>query len=193
MNTFLIADTHFGHQGVCEFTDLNGNPLRPWDSWEEMDEVLVDNWNKVVRPKDKVYHLGDVAMKKIHLKTLLRLNGDKVLVKGNHDIFNAKEYAPYFYDVRGTHKLDRFLLSHIPIHPESMGRCSHNIHGHIHERQVMRVEQITVGKGTRYSHLEHVAVPDPRYICVSVEQTNYTPISLEEIKAKHTYEDTRPS
>ena len=165
MNTFLIADTHFGHQGVCEFTNQYGNPLRPWDTWQEMDEVLVKNWNSVVAPNDKVYHLGDVTMKRIHLQTLSRLNGKKVLVRGNHDIFKIEDYLPYFYDVRGTHKLDSFLLSHVPIHPDSLGRYSHNIHGHLHSNRVQYKE-----------------TDDPFYICVSVEQINYTPVELETLK-----------
>lgn len=61
--------------------------MRPFTSTEEMDETMVDNWNRVVRPQDKVYHLGDIAMSKRPLHAIMpRLNGEKVLIKGNHDI-----------------------------------------------------------------------------------------------------------
>ena len=100
-NTFVYSDPHFGHQGVCKFTKSDGiTPLRPWDTAEEMDEAMVKLYNDVVRPKDKIYFLGDVVIARRHLATLSRLNGDKVLVKGNHDIFKLDEYTKYFRDVR---------------------------------------------------------------------------------------------
>lgn len=171
---FLIADTHFGHKGVCEFLNKDGTKLRPFNDPDEMDEVLVKNWNSVVRTTSKVYHLGDVVINRKALKTLSRLNGEKVLIKGNHDIFRAEEYLEYFKDIRGTHKLDSYILSHIPIHPESLARwASGNIHGHLHSNKVKKIDQ--------YKQ----EVIDDRYICVSVEQLNYTPISYEVLKKLH--------
>lgn len=163
-NIFLISDTHFGHKGVCEFLCDDGiTKVRPWNDPNEMDEVLVDNWNKTVGHKDKIYHLGDVAINRRCLKTLSRLNGDKVLIKGNHDIFQLKEYIPYFRDIRAYHVLDRFILSHIPVHESQKKRFVGNIHGHFHEK----------------------TLPDFWYHCVSVEQINYTPVSFDTIKEKY--------
>jgi calcineurin-like phosphoesterase family protein len=159
-NIFLISDTHFGHVGVTQFLRDDGTKLRPWDNIEEMDEALVSNWNSVVTPKDKVYHLGDVVINRKHLKTLSRLNGEKVLVKGNHDIFRIDEYLEHFKDVRGYHILDNLIMSHIPIHPDSRGRFRGNIHGHLHAN----------------------IVGDPWYYNVSVEQINYTPIPFETVR-----------
>lgn len=158
--TFLIADTHFGHVGVTKFLNPDGTKLRPWDNYEEMDEVLVENWNKVVGPKDRIYHLGDVLINRRAFPILERLNGRKVLVKGNHDIFKLQEYAKYFDDIRGYHVLDKFLLSHIPVHPHSLERWEANIHGHTHSN----------------------SMNDLKYFCVSVEQINYTPIDFEFIR-----------
>lgn len=173
-NIFLIADTHFGHKGVCEFLNNDGNKLRPFNDVNEMDEVLVKNWNLVVNSKDKIYVLGDVVINRKSLKTLSRLNGEKVLIKGNHDIFRINEYLEYFKDVRGTHKLDSYILSHIPIHPDSIARwASGNIHGHLHSNNVKKIDE--------YKQ----EVIDDRYICVSVEQINYTPIAYEELKKLH--------
>ena len=173
-NIFLIADTHFGHKGVCEFLNNDGNKLRPFNDVNEMDEVLVKNWNLVVNSKDKIYVLGDVVINRKSLKTLSRLNGEKVLIKGNHDIFRINEYLEYFKDVRGTHKLDSYILSHIPIHPDSIARwASGNIHGHLHSNNVKIINEY------------NQEVIDGRYICVSVEQINYTPIAYEELKKLH--------
>ena len=90
---FLVSDTHFGHAGVCRFTHPEtGVKLRPWTDPAEMDEDMIQAWNERVRPQDKVYHLGDVVINRRALKSLARLNGDKVLIRGNHDIFRDDEY-----------------------------------------------------------------------------------------------------
>ena len=178
MNTFLISDTHFSHKNICSFTKNDGSKLRPFDNVEEMDELMIENWNKTVSPIDKVYHLGDVAINRNGLKILERLNGKKVLIKGNHDIFPLKDYLPHFYDIRAYHILDKnMILSHIPIHPDSNGRFKVNIHGHTHSNNVMK--EIPNMNG---DFMEEI---DPFYFNVSVEQINYTPISLEEVKVKY--------
>ncbi len=169
MSAFLVSDTHFGHKGIVEFNGVHGTKLRPWTSTEEMDEVLVENWNKVVSPSDRLYHLGDVAMNKRMLPILERLNGRKVLIKGNHDMFELKEYSKYFDDIRGSHALGEFILTHIPIHPHSLNRYkSGNIHGHLHDGRVW---------------IDGVSKEiDRRYICVSVEHTKWSPIPFDEIE-----------
>ena len=77
---WLISDTHFGHEKTCTvFKRMDGSPLRPFSSAEEMDEEMVKRWNDRVRPKDKVYHLGDVVISRKSLQILSRLNGDRFL------------------------------------------------------------------------------------------------------------------
>lgn len=179
-NTFFIADTHFGHQGVCEFLREDGSKLRHWDNAAEMDEELVKNWNEVVRPCDKVYHLGDVAIKHQALKILERLNGDKVLIKGNHDIHKLRHYTPYFRDIRAYHVMDKIIYSHIPVHPDSKGRFRANVHGHTHARRVMKSLPKYSEEGD-FLRSESEIIIDPFYFCVSVEQIDYKPIAYEEI------------
>lgn len=173
MNTFVISDTHFGHLGVTKFLNFDGTKLRPWDNVEEMDEALVKNWNSVVKPKDKVYHLGDVVINRKALPTIGRCNGEKILVKGNHDIFKAEEYLAYFKDIRGCHVLDKYILSHIPIHTDSIERWDGNIHGHLHANKVMK---------KLYPGETDWKVEDKKYFCASVEQIGYTPIPYEDVK-----------
>lgn len=172
MNTFLTSDTHFGHRLMCKVDESTGCTYRPWDTIEEMNEALVDNWNSIVRPKDTIYHLGDVVINRSVLPILSRLNGKKILIKGNHDVFRAEEYLQYFTDLRGSATLDGMICTHIPIHPNSLERWGKNIHGHLHTHNVMREDW--------YNGI----YPDPRYLCVSVEQTDYTPISLEDCKKR---------
>ena len=164
---FLVSDTHFGHAGVCRFLREDGTKLRPWDNPDEMDEEMVKRWNETVRPNDKVYHLGDVVINRKALKTLGRLNGDKVLIKGNHDIFRLEEYTQYFRDIRAYHVMNGMILSHVPVHTESIARFGTNIHGHLHANRV----KVKVEDGE---------IIDPRYFNVSVEQIDFRPILFEE-------------
>jgi calcineurin-like phosphoesterase family protein len=172
---FLVSDTHFGHAGVCKFTEADGvTKIRPWTDPDEMDEAMVKMWNETVRPNDKVYHLGDVVINRKALKTLSRLNGDKVLIKGNHDIFRLEEYTPYFRDIRAYHVMNGCILSHIPMHESNLGRFGTNIHGHLHTHRV--TQQVRWGNTTQFDE-----VIDPRYHCVCVEQTDFRPILFEDV------------
>jgi calcineurin-like phosphoesterase family protein len=168
-NIFLISDTHFGHAGMCQFLLEDGSKARPWDHPDEMDAYMIENWNKKVKPHDKVYHLGDVAIKKSCIPTMKKLNGEKVLIKGNHDIFKIHDYLPFFKDIRASHKLDKFILSHIPIHPISFkGWPQCNFHGHLHTKKIMLDDNNI----------------HPQYLNVCVECIDYTPISFEDAKIK---------
>jgi len=168
-SVWLVSDTHFGHSGVCRFMRNDGvTKLRPWDDPDEMDEFMVQAWNERVKPNDKVYHLGDVVINRRCLKTLERLNGDKVLIRGNHDIFRDDEYRVYFRELRAYHVMNGMILSHIPIHPDSVARFGTNIHGHLHANHVMIEE-------------DGVMIRDIRYMNVCVEQTDFAPILFEDV------------
>lgn len=167
---FVCADTHWGHAGVCRF-EVDGVKIRPWTDPVIMDQEMIENWNSVVGPHDRVYCLGDWAMKRQFISTAAQLNGKKVLVKGNHDIFDLADYKPYFEDVRAyvvggqVGSGNRYIMSHIPIHPGSLDRFDINIHGHLHTRRVLK---------------ENGDI-DTRYLCVSVEQTDFKPILLDTV------------
>ena len=166
---FLTSDTHFGHAGVCKFLRDDGvTKLRPWDNPEDMDEEMVKRWNETVRPNDKVYHLGDVVINRKALSIMHRLNGDKVLIRGNHDIFRDDEYRIHFRELRAYHVMNGMILSHIPIHSDSLGRFGTNIHGHLHANRVK-------------AEVWGVDVIDTRYHCVCVEQTDFRPILFEDV------------
>ena len=177
---FLVSDTHFGHAGVCRFThpDDPEVKLRPWTDPDEMDEEMIRRWNDRVRPTDKVYHLGDVVINRRALKTLARLNGDKVLIRGNHDIFRDDEYREYFRELRAYHVMNGMILSHIPVHAESLGRFGVNIHGHLHANRVKRPR----GVDARTGEILYSDENDVRYHCVCVEQTpDFAPILFEDV------------
>lgn len=167
-NTWVAADHHFGHHNILKFMDENGVPIRGsrFSSIEEHDETLIRNHNELVDPKDRVYLLGDVVINRRSMRTLGRLNGRLVLVKGNHDIFQAEEYLAYVDDLRSCvvqkdKDGNKVILSHIPIHPDCLGRFGTNIHGHLHQNKL----------------------DNPNYVCVSLEHTDYKPIQIHKALA----------
>jgi len=177
-SVFLVSDTHFGHAGVCRFTHGDtGVKIRPWTDPQEMDEAMVKMWNETVRPNDKVYHLGDVVINRKSLSIMSRLNGDKVLIRGNHDIFRDDEYRQYFREIRAYHVMNGMILSHIPVHEESLGRFGTNIHGHLHTNRVKRPRGVEAKTGKVLYSDEN----DVRYHCVCVEQTDFKPILFEDV------------
>lgn len=171
---WLISDTHFGHLSSQRWiNDETGLKVRHgFADVNECDEIMIDNWNKTVMPHDRVYHLGDISMARKEIAKLGRVHGKIVLIKGNHDIHKLKEYLPFVEDIRGSHTLDDVVLSHIPVHLDNRSslRWTSNIHGHLHEKNVMLKN--TKGQLTK--------IQDPRYLNVCVEQINYTPIELDE-------------
>lgn len=182
---WLISDTHFGHEKTCTvFKREDGSPLRPFSSAEEMDEFMIRAWNERVRPNDKVYHLGDVVINRKFLHVLGRLNGDKVLIRGNHDIFKLEDYTRYFRDIRGYHVMNGMILSHVPVHLESLGRFGTNIHGHLHANRVRRAREIDAKTGDVLYSKEI----DPRYHCVCVEHTDFAPVLFEDVFKRITAE-----
>ena len=174
-NIFFISDTHFGHANMLTFTNYDGTRMRPFNSVEEVDELMIENWNKMVKPTDKVYHLGDCFYKSSNPDQIMsRLNGQKVLCRGNHDRREAQWYLKYFKDVRSTFHIDgNYLLGHFPIHPDSKGRFVRQLHGHIHAQTVMKQVWYPTGNGVE---------PDPWYRNCCVEVNNYSPIPFEVIK-----------
>ena len=163
-NYWFISDTHFFHHNILSYAK------RPFSSVEEMNEAMVDNWNSVVRPGDRVYHLGDVFMgPSTHdqrRELWSRLKGSKTLIVGNHDDIPYLSKGGWFRKVEMWRVWnDRPLLfTHIPVHLSTiqeriLDKGGRNIHGHTH----------TAGS------------PDGPYRSVCVEQIGYTPVNLEEL------------
>lgn len=176
MTIWFISDTHFDHANmVYKFKLEDGSPMRPFSSPEEMNETIIARWNEYVRPSDHIYHLGDVTMHRqigqIKHSVLDRLNGHKRLLLGNHDLDTVQNYALWFEKIMAVRVLEDMIFTHIPVHPQSLGRFRANVHGHTHQH---------VYPAHRREH-DNVLIP---YLNVCVEQTNYRPVSLDELKAR---------
>lgn len=170
---WVISDTHFSHANILNFKDSrSGLKVRPFTSVEEMDEHMIENWNEVVKPQDKIYHLGDVyfgAQNRAD-EILSRLNGKKRLVIGNHDVVYGRGniLQKHFQKIHlwRMFREDKLLLTHVPVHASTLGEhrfngaSMTNIHGHIHQNKS----------------------PEGPYRCVCVEQTGYKPINLDQLR-----------
>lgn len=170
--TWVYSDPHFYHKNIVTYTNYDGTKVRPWDDAEQMTEDMIEWYNEMVDDGDRVYILGDVAFKNSDMhKAVSRLKGRKCLVPGNHDPVKMRKYFDLFDDVRGYVVKKGFIMSHIPIHEQSLSRWQLNIHGHLHNNQVMVDEQYQSAK----------PYPDTRYYCACVERTNFRPILLDDI------------
>ena len=162
----FIADLHLSHTSMAT--------RRGFSTVEEHDEHIIAKWNSVVNKRDITYILGDITMEKSAPYHLLdRLNGLKHVVMGNHDRRqDVKKLLEHVESVAGMVSYKGIILTHCPIHPMELDyRYPKNIHGHIHDKQVMKM-------------LDGWEEIDERYICVSCERIDFTPKSLEELNIK---------
>ena len=156
---FFIADTHFGDERILRYEN------RPFDSKEAMDSEIIRRWNEVVCREDAVYLLGDFGADGYESDILSKLNGEKILIKGNHDTKSNDEYRNFgfseVYDLPVI--LDGFwILSHDALYVnENMPYA--NLFGHVHNSPIFK----------DFSN---------QHFCVCVERIDYTPIEFEEIK-----------
>lgn len=115
MSTFFTSDTHFNHANIINLSK------RPFKDVNHMNEVMVNNWNEVVKPEDTIIHLGDFAMgpKVQHASFLERLNGYLILVRGNHDQSHEKMMEMGWDEVMITHTtvIDglKVYMAHVPV------------------------------------------------------------------------------
>ena len=174
---WLVSDTHFGHANILNFVDSNtGKKVRGdrFSSVEEMNETMVENWNKTVKPGDIVYHLGDVFFgpKEDFLKLWKWLPGSKRLILGNHDdakFFIKHELVTKVVMWREFHD-HGLLLTHVPIDPSGLYRYRHGNHDE-DKRMLLNV----------HGHIHQNPSPTEHHRCVCVEHIDYTPIHIEEL------------
>ena len=130
---FYISDWHYGHKNCIGFDN------RPFFTLEEMNQSLVERWNSRVGKGDLVYVLGDMfwCPPKEADPVMKKLNGQKILVKGNHDFCNNAGFLKNFVKVADYLEIDdedrKVVLSHYPI------PCFKNhfygwyhLYGHVH-------------------------------------------------------------
>ena len=172
---FYIADCHFDHEAILYFDN------RPYATIEEHDEALINNWNSVVTNEDTVYILGDFhwGTENDWIEVLEQLNGNKVLIRGNHDITPSKS-RKYFQDVKDYKEIDdngrKVVLCHYPMpYFKNHYYGWYHLYGHVHnsfehgmaEHQKYLMEQLYDMPCNMYN--------------VGAMHIGYTPRTLDEI------------
>jgi calcineurin-like phosphoesterase family protein len=175
-NIWVISDTHFGHENFLKFMH-KGHKVRDFADAKQMDEFMIEQWNSVVMPGDKVYHLGDVyfGSEENAQYCLSALRGKKRLILGNHDMGKSKVLHQHFEKINmwRVWKNERILFSHVPCHPSNLTigisedkfpnwedrpkAFFMNVHGHIHSNPS----------------------PEGPYFNACVEWHNYKPIHMD--------------
>lgn len=157
---YVASDLHLEHGNIIEYCD------RPFETADEMNETLVENWNSVVSPEDTVLYLGDLVpferRDHVVLDWLEKLHGEIIFIRGNHD--NAvpiKSHEMLEYEFGG----DSFYLTHYPEQiPDDWNGWA--LYGHHHNNYP-----------DEYPFLD----PENQRVNVSIELLGYEPIALEEI------------
>ena len=151
---FITSDHHFCHKNIIKYCD------RPFRSVEEMDAMMIRNWNSTVKKDDIVLHLGDFALTSSeHMKDIRnRLNGTIFIILGNHDKSRLQMAKAGFIAIEGNSvTIDDMIFTHRPL--GSVPKQCINVHGHIHEKDTT---------GNRFN------------ICV--DKTDYYPVSIVKLK-----------
>lgn len=174
--------THFSHEQIIKFCN------RPFADKEEMDEVLIRNWNEKVPPNGLVFHLGDFAWGgcKEYKEIREKLNGRIVLIKGNHEFRNGcrteEQYnelfehtaQQLFIEIEGR----KMYLNHVPFlcyggtYRDPQGLV-YQLFGHVH------TSPVSSGRDT-----ERLKYLFPTQYDVGVDNNNFTPISWYEVNEK---------
>lgn len=135
-NTFFSSDIHFGHANIIKYCD------RPFASVDEMDEAIIERHNSVVKPGDTWYFLGDLSFCKDHEKTrklLLRMNGIKAWIPGNHDdpfavLTTGMGVKEGLYEIKHLSRRP-ITLCHFPMLSWNQShRGAIQLHGHVHSK-----------------------------------------------------------
>ena len=158
MRVFCIADTHFGHGNIIKYCS------RPFIDSDQMDEVMIKNWNETVSNKDLVIHLGDFGIfGRDRLAEIAgKLRGNKMLIMGNHDNYPEQFYRDIGFKTVSKYPIlyaDFYLLSHYPLQL-SESTPYFNCYGHVHN--------------------DHKYVDNATSKCFCVERTGYRPVLLFE-------------
>lgn len=156
---YVISDTHFNHKNIIEYSE------RPFQSVEEMNQTMIDNWNKTVKEEDYVYFLGDFCLggRENIKKFGLQLKGHKILIMGNHD-FSKRE----LYEEAG---FETVYKKQVIIHFDEWDKTIHFSHKRIPNEETHYLNL--------YGHVHNKPEDDEQHKCVCVELHNYTPVPLE--------------
>lgn len=169
-NTYFTSDTHFGQERTLELSK------RPFRTVEDMDMVMISNWNKRVSPESTVYHLGDFGnleyLNLLNFKELNIISGnyerdndgtlkeDVIRIVTDYNSNHANKVNLYDTDLEFLNNGLSYKLQHEPIKGILSSKNDFFLYGHIHGRQMYKINGLDVG----------------------VDCHGYSPISIEEVE-----------
>jgi len=169
----MTSDLHLGHKNIHKFRDQ-------FSTAEEHHEVVFDNFASNIKKSDSVFFLGDIAFDDHWLNRLSEVKcRKKTLILGNHDterlsivdIVNSGAYDA----IHSLFSKRNCWFSHCPIHYGEFRGKELNIHGHLHDKKIRKMN--TIATDCIYVTM----IDDHMYFNACVEHTDYKPISFEEI------------
>jgi len=186
-NLFLTSDTHFGHANIIKYCN------RPFKNLDHMDKELIKRWNERVKPSDVVLHLGDFSFKNTpggkqgegssenrSWDYLKQLNGNIVILKGNHDRNNGINSHIKSLVVEFS-KMD-FYLTHRPDHANE--NYAINLIGHIHEKWLWKYYEYRHPIEKKEYKTEQIPLRINKSVIlinVGMDVHNFYPIKMTEI------------
>jgi len=171
---YYISDTHFKDQAIFN------KCKRPFKSLEELEQVVIYNWNNKINEDDIVYVLGDIGSADISsIDVFRKLKGHKHLIVGNHDheILEAIKESNVFESIKfidvivdNNHKI---CICHYPLMDwMEFNREGYFVYGHVHNKTSLN--------GIAYKQIKEYYKDKPAYNC-GIDVTGYTPVTLEEM------------
>lgn len=183
MRNLYISDTHFSHGNVIKYDN------RPFASVTEMDEYLIEQWNKKVNKDDTVNIIGDFCWGKANrwLEILEQLKGNKVLIKGNHDLKNIPTSVKnHFQDIKERKGIQdegrKVIMNHYPetFYWHDYDESVYMLYGHVHNT----VEALTVEE-LRASIQLNLPFHKAQFYNCWCGLYDWAPATLDEIIEKH--------
>lgn len=179
---YFTSDLHFNHQNVIDYCK------RPFKSKEEMNEELIKRWNSCVSLKDTVYVLGDLTLSSYKEvgPLIKRLNGNKILIKGNHDHFSNAQYESLGFTVYEELKLKlfgkTFRLSHYPYAKPWYKRLfAYKSELRFMDKRPPKIKGEWLLHG--HSHVKYKISDNEDRIHVGVDAWDFYPVSIKEIES----------
>lgn len=185
--TFFTSDLHLYHANVIKYCN------RPFTTVEEMNEILVKNWNETVGIGDEVYCLGDFSMAFRPVETFTkRLNGTKYLVPGNHDFCHSYHKRSRKPENRQTY-IKKYEDNGWIVLPEQttldipgvavVNMCHHPYYlTHVAQDKYEKWRPKDDGRWLLCGHVHSSWKIVDKMINVGVDQWDFKPVSVEQIK-----------
>jgi len=176
---YVISDTHFYHNNIIRYCN------RPFNNVSYMNDFIIKNWNSIVKEDDIIYHLGDFAIgwdkekyktkKECYTDLMSKLNGQKILIKGNHDRETDNFYLDIgFNEVYPYLEKGSILLIHYPI------IIDNNAKRFMKDELIEFINQFNINKYSEviHGHIHNSNYKPKKHRNVSIEMTEYKPVKL---------------